>query len=324
MALNNDIIIYQAPNGALELQGDLEQETIWANLQQISDLFSTDKSGISRHLKNIYSSGELHEEGTVANFATVQNEGNRKVERTIEYYNLDAILSVGYRVNSKKATEFRKWATQTLRKHIIEGYTINKSRIHSNYKQFMLAVSQVQELLPEGNKIQTHDALELIKIFASTWISLTAYDSSALPTEGATLRDVDVTAEELYASLALFKTELKKEEEATDLFGIERERNSLSGIVGNVFQSFGEQDLYPSVEAKAVHLLYFIVKNHPFVDGNKRSGAYAFIWFLQKYGLLQKQISPQALTALTILVAESNPTDKDKIVGLILLLLQKS
>jgi prophage maintenance system killer protein len=320
----NDLIIYQNESGAIELKGDFAQETIWANLQQIAELFSTDKSGVSRHLKNIYSSGELSPDATVAKFATVQKEGAREVERNIEYYNLDAIISVGYRVNSKKATSFRQWATKTLREHITQGYTINKSRIQSNFDQFMQAVNDVQSLLPTENKVQARDALELIKMFASTWLSLTAYDSAALPEKGATLKDVQVTFTELDQALQQLKQELLQKNEASEIFGTERSSEALAGIIGNIFQSFGDMDLYPSVEEKAAHLLYFIVKNHPFVDGNKRSGAYSFVWFLQKAKLLDPQlISPQALTTLTLLVAESSPQDKVKIIGLILLLLSR-
>lgn len=322
--IKKEIIIYQAKSGAIELRGDFKRETIWATLDQIAEVFGRDKSVISRHLKSIYKEGELNERATVAKNATVQMEGNRKVERIIEYYNLDAIISVGYRVNSKTATEFRKWATKTLRAHIIDGYTINRPRIAKNYEAFLKAVEQVKNLLPAGGEVDAKSTLELVKLFADTWFSLNAYDQSALPSNGATKKQVKLTANDLTEVLSELKQILTAKKEATELFGIERQKESVAGIVGNVFQSFGDKDLYPSVEEKAAHLLYFMVKNHPFVDGNKRSGAFAFVWFLKKaHRLNTARLSPEALTALTLLVAESNPKDKERMIGLILLLLKK-
>ena len=250
-------------------------------------------------------------------------EGTRKVSRRIEYYNLDVILSVGYRVNSKQATQFRIWATRTLRQHLLEGYTINKKRIALNYERFLRAVGDLKTLLPEDNKIQTQDVLELVEAFAGTWFSLEAYDTQNFPKSGATKKAATFTADELTQALHEFKQELLVRKQATDLFGREKGKDAVHGIVGNVFQSFGKQDVYPTVEEKASHLLYFMVKNHPFVDGNKRSGAFAFIWFLRKAGLLRASLTPEALTALTLLVAESHAKEKEKIIGLILLLLQR-
>jgi len=314
-----NITIYQAKNGAIEFRGDFEQETIWGNLNQISDLFGRDKSVISRHIKNIYKTGELDNMATVAKIATVQKEGEREVSREIEYYNLDVILSVGYRVDSKQATQFRIWATKTLKQHLLQGYTINKKRIGDNYEKFMQAVADVKALLPAGNKIKTEDVLELISAFAGTWFSLDAYDKDTLPKSGASKKQVAFTAEELSKALKELKKDLIKKKEATDIFGQERSQDNVKGIVGNVFQSVFGKDAYPSAEEKAAHLLYFMVKNHPFTDGNKRSGAFAFVWFLRKAGLLRASLTPEALTVLTLLLAESNPKDKDKMVGLVLL-----
>jgi prophage maintenance system killer protein len=315
------IAIYQAKNGAVEFRGDFERETIWGNLNQISDLFGRDKSAISRHIKNIYKTGELKETATVAKITTVQKEGKREVVREIEYYNLDVILSVGYRVDSQQATQFRIWATQTLKQHLLQGYTINKKRIGENYEKFMQAVADVKALLPEGNKVKTEDVLELISAFAGTWFSLDAYDRNHFPNKGASKKQVAFTAEELSEALKELKKDLIKKKEATEIFGQERNRESVKGIVGNVFQSVFGKDAYPSAEEKAAHLLYFMVKNHPFVDGNKRSGAFAFVWFLRKVGLLRASLTPEALTALTLLIAESNPKNKNKMIGLTLLLL---
>lgn len=320
--MRENVIIYQTKTGAIELKADSNSETIWATLQQIADLFDTDKSGISRHIGNIFTSKELSRKPTVANFATVQKEGTREVSRDIEYFNLDMILSVGYRVNSKKATAFRQWATKTLRSHIVDGYTINKTRIAKNYSVFLKAVEDVKKLLPSGGTVDAASAMELVKMFASTWLSLDSYDREALPKGGVTKKKVEFTAEELQSDLEKLKKDLMRRSEATDLFGTVRGGQSIEGIVGNIFQTFGGKDLYPTIEVKAAHLLYFIVKNHPFADGNKRSGAFSFVWFLKQAGILNPaRLTPEALTALTLLVAESSPKEKDKIVGLVLLLL---
>ncbi len=321
---NNKVVIYQAKSGAIELRGDFAKETVWATLDQIAGVFGRDKSVISRHLNNIYKEGELEEKATVAKNATVQIEGQRRVERVIEYYNLDAILSVGYRVNSKTATQFRQWATKTLRAHIMDGYTINRSRVVKNYAVFLDAVEKIKLLLPESGAVDAKSALELIKIFADTWVSIDAYDKDAFPTGGASKKQVRVTADELLRSLAEFRAELQKSGQTGDLFGAERQVGSVAGIVGNVFQSFGGKDVYPTLDEKAAHLLYFMVKNHPYSDGNKRHGAFSFIWFLRKTGLLQtEKMTPTALTALTLFIAESNPAHKNRMIGLVLMLLKK-
>lgn len=322
MKKDHPIIIYQTKTGAIELKEDVSAETMWASLQQIADLFDTDKSGISRHIKNIFDSKELNQKATVAIFATVQKEGKREVSRDIEHFNLDMILSVGYRVNSKNATIFRQWATKTLRSHIVDGYTINKKRLTKNYDAFLKAVEEVKALLPSGGAVDAANAMELVKMFANTWLSLDAYDKARLPKSGATKKQVEFTAEELKEALKKLKHELISKGEATGLFGSERGHQSVAGIVGNVFQTFGGKDVYPTVEEKAAHLLYFMVKNHPYADGNKRSGAFAFVWFLQQAGILNPaRLTPEALTALTLFVAESSPQDKEKMTGLVLLLL---
>jgi len=243
-----DIVIYQAKNGAIELRGDFSRETLWATLQQIADLFDTDKSGISRHIRNIYDEGELERPATVAKKATVQTEGKREVVRDVEYYNLDLILSVGYRVNSKKATIFRKWATEVLRKHIVEGYTINKKLVAKNYEAFLKAVDEVRALLPESGIVGAEGALGLVRMFAATWLALDAYDRSDLPTSGATRKQVVFTGEELAKALGKLREELAVNGQAGDLFGAERSSGSISGIVGNVFQSFGGKDVYPTLK----------------------------------------------------------------------------
>jgi prophage maintenance system killer protein len=318
-----EIVIYQGRGGKIEFRGDVQSDTVWGSLNQIAELFGRDKSVVSRHIKNIFKSSELSKAATVAKIATVQSEGTREIIREIEYYNLDMILSVGYRIDSKEATQFRIWATKTLKRHLLDGFTINKDRLTANYEKFMQAVTEIKSLLPSDNQVKAEDVLELVNTFASTWFSLDAYDKESFPQTGATKRQVAFAAKDLVAALDELKQELLTKKQTTELFGRERNKDAVDGIVGNIFQSFGKQDLYPTVEEKAAHLFYFIVKNHPFVDGNKRSGAFAFIWFLRKAKLLRASLTPEALTALTLLLAESNPRDKDKVIGLVLLLLRR-
>jgi len=190
---------------------------------------------------------------------------------------LDVILSVGYRVDSKQATRFRIWATKTLKQHLLQGYTINKRRIGNNYQKFIRAVEDVKALLPAGGTVSAKDTLELINIFASTWFSLDAYDAENFPQKGVSRKQVFFTVKELIIDLQNLKRALIAKRQATELFGQETSKDAMGGIVGNVFKSFGKKDVYPTVEEKAAHLLYFMVKNHPFIDGNKRSGAFSFV-----------------------------------------------
>ena len=322
--MDKDILIYQARNGKIEFRGDLKKDTVWGNLNQIAELFNVQKPAISKHLYNIYKDKELNRKSTVSILETVQKEGKREVKRKIEYYNLDAILSIGYRVNSKQATQFRIWATKTLKQHLLEGYTINKKQLVKNYQKFQESLENIKALLPEGQSLPTKEAIDLISVFANTWFSLDAYDKASFPKKGWTQKQVSFTAKELNNSLDQLKQDLIAKKQANALFAQEKEKNSVSGIIGNIFQTFGGKDLYPSVEDKAAHLFYFMVKNHPFTDGNKRSGAFTFVWFLRKASRLPENLTPEALTALTLLVAESSPKDKEKMIGLILLLLQNN
>lgn len=320
----NKVLIYQAKSGAIELRGDVEKDTLWATQAQMASIFGVNSQAITKHLKNIYAESELSKVATCSKLEQVQMEGKRAIHRVVEIYNMDAIISVGYRISSIAGTKFRQWATKTLRQHVIKGYTINPKTIKNHYAEFQKAIENIKHLLPAGAPIAHANVLELISAFADTWFSLDAYDRSLFPKAGANKKHVSITADELTEALRALKQELIVKKEASSLFGTERGAGSVSSIVGNIFQSFGGKDLYPSVEEKAAHLLYFIVKNHPFTDGNKRSGAFAFVWFLRKMGLLNTaKITPGVLTTLTLLVAESNARDKDRLVGLILLLLKK-
>lgn len=318
----NKIVIYQAPSGAIELRGDISQETIWANRMQMAEMFGVNPQAITKHIKNIYKENELDKKTTSSKTELVQNESGRIVKRNIDIYNLDILIAIGYRISSVTGTKFRQWATKTLREHITKGYTINRKQIAKNYDSFMRSVASIQNLLPEHITLDPKAVLELIKEFASTWVSIGAYDKETLKIKGINTKNIRLTSEELFLSILNLKKELIQKGETTELFATEREKGSIDGIVGNVMQAFGGKSVYKSMEEKAAHLLYFMVKNHPFVDGNKRSGAFAFIWFLRKTKTKGfRNINPATLTTLTLLIAESDPKKKDQMVALITQLL---
>ena len=313
---NKQVAIYQTKFGAIEVKKDMRADTIWATQADIVMLYEKDQSVISRHIRNIFKDDEVDKKSNMQKMHIANSD------KPVVFYDLDIILAVGYRTNSKNAIEFRKWATKTLRQYIVEGYAINKKRIANNYQQFTEAIADIKQLLPAGAPIDTVSVLELVNMFADTWLSLDAYDKDTLVTKGATKKHVTLTTDKLMGGLEKLKVMLLEKGEATEIFGIERAEGSISGIVGNVMQSFDGKDVYESVEEKAAHLLYFMVKDHPFTDGNKRNGAYAFIWFLRQAKILNTaRLTSPALTALTILVAESNPKDKEKTTHLILTLL---
>ncbi len=320
----NNVIIYQSKSGAIELRGDFSRETVWATRMEMGEIFGVNPQAITKHLHNIYTERELVRRATSSKMELVQNESGRMVKREVDIYNLDAMIAVGYRISSPVGTRFRQWATKTLRAHIVDGYTINRTRIAKNYETFLDAVEKAKLLLPQSDTVDAKSALDLIKLFADTWVSIDAYDKDSFPTSGVSKKQVRVTADDLLQSLAEFKAELQKSGQTGDLFGAERKVGSVAGIVGNVFQSFGGKELYPTFDEKAAHLLYFIIKNHPYSDGNKRHGAFAFIWFLRKTGLLRtEKMTPTALTALTLFIAESDPAHKSRMIGLVLMLLRK-
>ncbi len=317
----DNTVIYQTKNGAITLKQDVSADMLWASQAHIADIFEVERSVVTKHIRNILKDKELNEDSVCAKLAHTAEDGKTY---QVQFYSLDVILAIGYRTNSKKAIAFRQWATKTLKDHIYKGYTINRTRIQKNYSEFLKAIDDVKTLLPADTAIEHDSILELVTLFADTWFSLDAYDKDKLITQGATKKKVALTAEKLNKALAELKQNLISKNEATDIFGVERTKDSVAAIIGNIMQSFGGEELYPSVEEKAAHLLYFIVKNHPFVDGNKRSGAYAFIWFLRYTKTLDlTRMTPPALTAITLLIAESSPKDKDKMIGLVCTLLAK-
>lgn len=320
----SSIVIYD--DGKVALDAMIEGESIWLSQKQIAELFDVKVPAVSKHLKNIFKSGELDEKVVVSKMETTTRHGaitGKTQTKNINFYNLDSIISIGYRVNSKRATQFRIWATNVLKEHIVQGYTINNERLLKNYDAFLRAVEDIKLLSQNSENVRVEDVLELIKSFSATWFGLDSYDREELPKEGINKVNLEFEVEKLYQDIAILKQELIARGEAAEIFATEKTQRSLEGIFGNVFQSVFGEDAYPTVEEKAAHLLYFVVKNHPFNDGNKRCGAFSFIWLLKRAGFeVEKFINPNALTALTLLIAESNPNDKDRMVGLVLLMLR--
>lgn len=318
MKEHGQLAIYQSNHKDICLDVQIDKETVWLTQAQMTKLFDRDRTVITKHINNVFKENELAEKSNVQNMHIANSD------KPVKTYSLDVVISVGYRVKSIEGTKFRQWATKTLKNHILKGYTINHKQVQKNYTQFLQAVENVKNLLPLGAIVDNDSVLELVKLFAETWFSLDAFDKDKLLTTGITKKKIKLTSKKLVNALATLKQELISKGEATEIFGKERTENSIEGIVGNVMQSFANQELYPSIEEKAAHLFYFIIKNHPLVDGNKRSGAYAFVWFLQQAKILDAtRITPPALTALTLLIAESNPKDKEKMVGLVCSLLAK-
>lgn len=324
MKNTNEIIVYQSKNGSLVLKSDFSTETIWVNRMQMAEIFDVQPQAITKHIKNIYKDIELERISTSSKMELVQGESGRIVKRLVDYYNLEMVISVGYRINSIKATKFRQWATQTLKQHITKGFTINQHKLEQNKAQFIKAIDDLKLLTQNNDQLETKDILNLIQSFSNTFFALDSYDKNEFPKQGSQ-KEIETTATELLNDIQQLKAELIKKGEASELFAQEKKAGDLEGIFGNVFQSVFGQDAYPTVEEKAAHLLYFIIKNHPFNDGNKRSGAFSFIWLLQKAEYdFRTKISPETLTTLTILIAESNPADKEKMVGIVLLLLNSN
>ncbi len=320
---NKGLVIYQAPSGAIELRGDFDEQTLWASQAQIAEVFGVTTQNITMHLHNIFKEGELNEKATCKESLQVQKEGKREIKRNVKFYNLDVIIAIGYRISSVVGTKFRQWATKTLKEHIVKGYTVNRKQIAKNYDSFMKAVGDIQTLLPEHMTFNPDAVLDLVKEFAGTWVSLNAYDRETIRPAATTRKAVKLTSEDMLEAVSIFRKEIISKGEAGEIFAQEREKGSVAGIVGNVMQSFGGKNLYESVEEKAAHLLYFMVKNHPFVDGNKRTGAFSFIWFLRRYRAKKsRNINSATLTALTLFVAESNPGKKDLMTALITQLLK--
>lgn len=314
------LVIFEGEAGQVEVR--LEGETIWLTQRQMSELFDTSPENVLMHLKNIYDAEELAEPATTKDFLVVRTEGKRQVKRSLRHYSLDAIISVGYRINSTHATRFRQWATTVLREHLTQGYTLNRQRFEQNAAELEAALTLVKKAAA-GDALTTDQGRGLVDVIARythTFLWLQRYDEGLLTeplgSPGGTLPATD----EARTGIARLKADLMAREEATALFGNERE-GGLAAVLGNLDQTVFGEPAYPTVESKAAHLLYFVIKNHPFSDGNKRIGSYLFVDFLARNGRLLRDgetvINDVGLAALALLVAESDPKAKEVMIRLI-------
>lgn len=317
-----EIVIYKAGKGQTAIDVTLEDQTVWLTQAQMAFLFDKDIRTISEHIGNVYSEKELTKKPTIRKFRIVRTEGARQIEREIEHYNLDVIISVGYRVKSRRGTQFRIWATQVLREHLVNGYTVNKRRL----KELRQAVKLITEYA-ERKDISGDEAKALLHVVEDYTFALDLlddYDHQKVTVTDTTERKVKpVTYDESLRTI----DQLRKQFKASELFGREKDE-SLLGSLNDVFQTFEGKELYPSLEEKAANLLYFLVKNHSFVDGNKRIAAALFLWFLEKNRFLYrkdgtKRIAENAFVAITLLIAESRPAEKDILVRVVVNLIGK-
>ncbi len=310
--MKNEIVIFENQNVKLEV--NMKDETVWLSLDQMATLFDRDKSVISRHIKNAFEE-ELDRSSTIAKFATVQKEGTREITRNIDYYNLDVIISVGYRVKSKNGVAFRKWANKILKDYLIKGYAVNEKRLK--------ALEKTIELIDIANRLddrlEDKDAKGVLKVITSYTKALDLlddYDHKTLKIKGTNKSLKKIDYDECMNVINTLKFN-----ESSDIFALERD-NGFKTIIDTIYQTFDGEELYKTTEEKAANFLYLTVKNHAFIDGNKRIAATMFIYFLNYYNMLYKDnalvIDNNTLTALTLLIAESNPKEKDLITALIM------
>lgn len=320
----SEIVIFQTKDGKQVVEVHLKSETLWLTQRQMSELFETSTDNIGLHLSNIFADEELEEDSTTEDFSVVQNEGKRKVSRTIKHYNLDAILSVGYRVNSKRGVQFRQWSSSVLREHLTQGFTLNRQRFEKNAAELQAALELISKAAksPELSLDAGRGLVDIVTRYAQTFLLLQRYDEGLLAEPSSQKGGKLQTVKEARASLGGLKKDLISRGEATELFAKERE-DGLAALLGNLEQTVFGDPAYPTIESKAAHLLYFVVKNHPFIDGNKRSAAFLFVDFLNRNKRLigrdgQPIINDIGLAALTLLVAESLPANKESMIKLIL------
>ena len=308
---NNSIIIYQPNTDQPAIDVQIEGETVWLSQRQMSVLFNTSSDNVGLHLKNIYAEGELLEEATTEDFSVVRQEGNRQVRRSVRHYNLDAIISVGYRVKSATATQFRIWATKRLREYLMQGYSINQQRLEQ--------LGQIVEVMARADNHLVAGTGEVLSAYIPSLQTLRDYDEGTLSDSESTGNAPvwQLTHADAQAIIARARSEFPQDR----LFGLEN-GDKLKSVVATIYQSFAGQDLYKTTEQKAANLLYLMVKDHPLVDGNKRSAAALFIEFLSRNNLLFSAdgtplVSNNALAAMTLMVAMSNPQEKDLMVALV-------
>ena len=317
-----DIMIFESDSHPVEVR--LEGETVWLSQGQMAELFGTSTDNVSLHLKNIFTDKELDERATTEDFSIVRQEGTRQVKRLLKHYNLDAIISVGYRVSSARATQFRIWATRVLRQHLVDGYTLSQRRLQERGIEFEQAVSLLARTLTNQQLVNDDGraVLQVISDYARSWSLLQAYDEQSLTGQSAAQRGMRVLElDAVLPAIAQLKAELIAKGEATDLFGQLR-GDGLASAIATIEQGFGDELFYPNVATRAAHLLYFVIKNHPLADGNKRTGSFLFLWYLRLNQHLlarpvERLVNDNTLVALALLVAESAPAQKELMVKLV-------
>ncbi len=319
-APGGDVVVYESTEGEVRVDVRFRDDTVWLTQSQMAQLFERDRSVINRHIRNAYDEQELDREATSANFAQVRSEGGRSVSRDVDHYNLDMIISVGYRVKSQRGTQFRMWATRTLRDHLVRGFTANERRLA---ERGLVEARETLELLARTLKNQSlvdetgSAVLHIITAYADTWRLLLEYDEDRLKAlAGARPATSALDIDRAQDAINTFRRDLAAKGEASQLFGNPR-GDALKAILGNLEQTMFGEPLYRSREEKAAHLLYFVLKDHPFTDGNKRIGSLLFLLYLTQEGM-ERRLDPSALTALTLLVAESEPANKDLMIRLIM------
>lgn len=322
-----NIVIYQTKDGKTSIDVKLEDETVWLNQAQMAELFQTDRTSIVKHVNNIYKSEELVKDSTCAKIAHVQIEGNRTIKRNVVIYNLDVIISVGYRVNSMRGTQFRVWANKVLKEYLIKGYAINQQAKASQLEDLKNTVRLLSNVI-EHKQLTLDEANGLLRVITDYTYGLDTldkYDFQQLEVVSTTpSREFRATYEEAMGAIHL----LQEKFGSSDLFGNEKDQSFKSSI-NTIYQTFGGEDLYPSIEEKASMLFYLVVKNHSFSDGNKRIAAFLFLWFLEKNGILYKSdgsklIGNNTLVALTLMIAESRTEEKDMMVKVVINLINKN
>ncbi len=324
-----EIILYKTPEGETEIDVKLQEENVWLTQEQICSLFNKVKSTISYHISSVFKEGELSKSSTVRKFRTVQIEGNRQIEREIEHYSLDVIISVGYRVKSKRGTQFRIWANKVLKDYLVQGYALNEKKL----KEQTSRIKELEKTLDifskvtESYQLKQDEFAGIIKVVKDYTYALDVLDKYDNQTLTISSTNKDISFKVTYELAKKVVQRMKEKFGGSKLFGKEKDK-SFKGTIGAIYQTFDKKELYPSIEEKAAHLLYFTIKNHSFIDGNKRIAAAIFLWFLEMNNYLYsndgtKRIPDNALVALCLLIAESDPKEKEMIARVIVNLINK-
>lgn len=325
-----EVVIYKTSEGDTQLDVKLEDETVWLSQGQLVELFKTTKQNVSLHINNVFKEGELSKSSTVKKYLTVQKEGKRVVERAIDFYNLDVIISVGYRVKSKRGTQFRIWANKVLKEYLVKGYALNEKRLKEQTEKIKDLENSLEIIKRLTAKIELHQdefsgIISVITNYAYALNVLDNYDHQKLKISDVNKTELyKINYEEAAKLIAILRGDFG----SSDLFGVEKD-DSFKSAVGNIYQTFGSKELYPSLDEKAANLLYLTIKNHGFVDGNKRIGASLFLMYLSKNNFLyksngEKRIADNALVALCLMIAGSAPREKETIIKVIVNLINKN